>query len=282
MSNPLLNACPACGGTLSSGTKVIIESRELRNCINCGHKFSSCTSDEFNIAISTFSEHPGTYPTHDREINKRKKRVTKILTSAAQKSSQVTYLDVGCSNGFSIEVGNQLGYHSSGVETALQPASNAINKGLDVFHGTLEQAQFNDNQFDIISLFEVIEHIPDPLPLLLEIRRILKHDGTIIISTGNTRSISAAILKEKWDYYKMSNHGGHISFFNPSSINTLASRSGLAVNKIRTRRVSLTATPSDHKALKYISEIISFPASTAGFGHDMIIELTKAPLTLAP
>jgi len=174
-----------------------------------------------------------------------------------------------------MEVAQSIGLDTEGIETAKTPALNATKKGLKVYHGTLEEKSFPDQYFDIISLFEVIEHITTPIPFLKEISRILKPSGCLVLTTGNIRSISAILLRERWEYYKFTEHGGHISFFSASTIRNTGEKSNLYTRKIITRRVSLTEKPETNRLLKHLSELISLPCSAAGLGHEMIAFLQK-------
>lgn len=279
MQQRLITNCPACGQDRFSHTGIIIENHELLRCTECGQQINSCSREDFEVAASSFQQSQGTAPSPSDQP-RRVKRISKYLSAAlksinTQSQGQLTHLDIGCSDGFTMEVAQSLGFSSMGVETAQAPAENAINKGLNVFHGQLEEKGFSAEEFDLITLFEVIEHIPEPLTLMAEIQRILKKGGCLLITTGNVRSLTAWLLKNDWDYYQFTTHGGHISFFSPSSIRHLGSRVGLETLNITTRRVSLTAQPNSHKLLKYLAELITLPVSATGWGHDMIVLMQR-------
>jgi SAM-dependent methyltransferase len=123
------------------------------------------------------------------------------------------------------------------VEPAPDIAAAARESGLNVRSGLLEEQRYPDATFDAASLFEVVEHLREPLPLLRECRRILKPGGILIISTGNAASWTVDAMGARWDYFHIEKDGGHISFFNPQSIAALAHTCGYTVEHIATSRV---------------------------------------------
>lgn len=97
-----------------------------------------------------------------------------------------TLLDIGCSFGFFINMARQFGYSVIGVEISKPAADYARNKlGLNVFWGTLEEASFEDESVDVVTLIDVLEHIPEPMATLCEIRRVLRPGGLLIIRVPN-------------------------------------------------------------------------------------------------
>ena len=131
--------------------------------------------------------------------------------------------------------------------------------------------------FDAITLFEVIEHLKHPLPLLIECRRVLRPGGLLLISTGNTASWTAAAMRERWDYFHIARDGGHISFYNPRSVALLAARAGFTVERIVTTRVKFYEKTDvarwRYVTAKLLAEMLNLPAQLAGRGHDMLVYL---------
>ena len=274
----LIKKCPACRSEILSSTGVFIENNEIIQCNLCQHQFNNCSLDDFNNSMQKFEHHSGTSP-KKKDLQRRVKRLNKIFKRFIPKSiKKGRYLDIGCSDGFTLGVAKKYGLNSHGVEIAKKPGNIAKKNGFNVHIGPLESAQFKDNSFDVISLFEVIEHVPDPEAILKEIYRILNNNGVLIISTGNAQSISARVLKSNWDYYDFYGHGGHINFYCKNSIELLCNNHNLKINKILTRRISLTSSPNSGNILDYflkiISEIISFPIGKIGLGHDMIVSFS--------
>jgi len=87
------------------------------------------------------------------------------------------------------------------------------------------------------------------------------------------------VLKSHWEYFDISRHGGHISFFNPQSIRLLAERSGFKVGSIATSSVRFLeredSSPIVYRITKLITELMNVPSRIFGKGHDMIIFLQR-------
>ncbi len=98
-------------------------------------------------------------------------------------------LDVGCGNGKRLARFRVLGWDAQGQEVDPKAAAEARRiSGVRVHLGRLEEAGFPDGSFDAITMSHVIEHVPDPVSLLQECRRILRMGGTLVITTPNAES----------------------------------------------------------------------------------------------
>jgi 2-polyprenyl-3-methyl-5-hydroxy-6-metoxy-1,4-benzoquinol methylase len=75
---------------------------------------------------------------------------------------------------------------------------------LNVITGDLLSARYPDDFFDIITMFDVLEHLPNPIETLTECSRIIKRGGILIIETLNTDSLIFKILKQNWPLFSPS------------------------------------------------------------------------------
>lgn len=99
-------------------------------------------------------------------------------------------LDVGCSFGAFLELAAERGFECEGVELSRPAAKYAREqRGLTVHVSTLETAALPAASFDVITLWDVIEHLDDPLTTLAELRRILTPDGVLLVFTINQKSL---------------------------------------------------------------------------------------------
>jgi SAM-dependent methyltransferase len=141
-------------------------------------------------------------------------------------------LDVGCGNGQFLHRMKSLAWQVSGVEPVEAGVKAAKERyGIDVFNGTLEQAQFPSESFDVITLSHVIEHVPDPLALLRECSRLLRPCGKVIITTPNSESLGRMIFKRAWREWDPPRHFFLLSC---QRMRSLAELSELEITVLRT------------------------------------------------
>lgn len=95
-------------------------------------------------------------------------------------------LDVGCGAGYFLDAARLAGWQVAGVELSPPAAETArTGLGLDVFTGSLHQAAFPASAFDLVTMFEVLEHMRDPGAALAEANRVLCRDGLLVIEVPN-------------------------------------------------------------------------------------------------
>jgi 2-polyprenyl-3-methyl-5-hydroxy-6-metoxy-1,4-benzoquinol methylase len=138
------------------------------------------------------------------------------------------FLDIGCATGLLLNCMKKKGWITQGVEICRASAGYAIEKfGVDVYIGTLEDASFPDQYFDVVHLSHLIEHVPDPKKLLLEVRRILRVGGHMVLTTPNVTGMQARVARKTW----RSAIPEHIYLFSKKTMKTLLSYAGFTVVK---------------------------------------------------
>ena len=99
-------------------------------------------------------------------------------------------------------------WETVGVEPNEKAKSIAINKGV-LFADTIEKLE--SNSFDVITLWHVLEHVPDVAHQVAELKRLLKPSGTLIIAVPNFKSFDANYYKTFWAAYDVPRHLWHFS-----------------------------------------------------------------------
>jgi len=145
-----------------------------------------------------------------------------------------TILDIGCADGaFLSYLKKYNGWKLYGVEKNDEiPKSRYSLNGVNIFYGDLKQANYNNMQFDIVTMWDVIEHIEDPIGILCEINRILKKDGFLIIKVPNGRCLDVKIFKKYWAGIDAPRH---IYIFNKENLGCLLQNSGYEIKKAITQ-----------------------------------------------
>jgi 2-polyprenyl-3-methyl-5-hydroxy-6-metoxy-1,4-benzoquinol methylase len=152
-------------------------------------------------------------------------------------------LDVGCGSGEALEVYRRLGWRVGGIEISQQAGAACREKGLDVHQGTVFDAPFSTQGFDVILLSHVIEHVLDPVAVLRRVAEFLAPQGKIVVTTPNTRGIGFLIYGSCWLALDAPRH---IFLFDTNTIRLLATRAGLAVSRLLTQSSSQTLAESRH------------------------------------
>jgi ubiquinone/menaquinone biosynthesis C-methylase UbiE len=174
-------------------------------------------------------------------LSKRRKFVNNIKDGGK-------LLDVGSATGnFLREMQNSSGWDLFGVEINEHAAKTAQQQfSLNVFHGEINQANYPNNFFDIVTLWDVIEHLSDPQSVLLEVHRILKNDGVLIFRIPNGSSWDAKLFGKYWFGLDAPRH---YYVFNQQTITKLLDLAGFRITNVECKIGSSIALPMNIRFL---------------------------------
>jgi len=179
-------------------------------------------------------------------------------------------LDVGCATGFALKVAQAQGWNVFGVEVNAKAALIAkdVLKADVVRVGHLNDMMFPDEYFSLVTLFDVIEHIQDPVQFLSILRKKIAPGGSILLVTPNIDTLSFKILKEKWPHFVQE----HLFLFSRKSMDRLLNETGFMTKKYgwATKYISFEMLQSHsknqpnpfYKPMSRLLGRIPFPAQT--------------------
>src|SRR4051812_16840848 len=139
-------------------------------------------------------------------------------------------LDVGAATGFFMGIAEGLGWKKRGVEISRYASMLGQKKGLDVIHGTMANINVNGPLFDVITMWDVLEHMPDPITDLQRARQMLKKDGLLVLNTPDSGSLYAKLLGKRWHLIVPPEH---IHYFNSESVAKVLSACGFETLSIK-------------------------------------------------
>ncbi len=188
-------------------------------CKNCDHKYMTPVIKQelmgryYSILNSEF------YHSGKEVYNQNKKEYEDYTTIIKGFKARGKVLEIGCGNGFLLKTLEAAGYDCYGVEPSPLAFGYAKNDlGLQVENSFLAESSFYNEQFDIVILIDVVEHVINMQAMMQELKKVLKPDGMIFIGTGNIGSLNARLAKQNWGYFLS---WEHVSFFNKKSMHRL-------------------------------------------------------------
>lgn len=151
-----------------------------------------------------------------------------LLRKAFPKGGSI--LDVGCASGFFLETLGE-NWNRHGLELFHLAAERARKRaGISVSECDIGSAGFADRSFDVVSAFDVIEHLAEPMVFFRAAQRMLKPGGWLLLGTGNAGSVGALMSGSRWTYFCIPEH---VSFFSPRSLMLALQKSGLSCFRIK-------------------------------------------------
>lgn len=145
-------------------------------------------------------------------------------------SEEKTLLDIGCGTGDFLETAEQNKWKVSGIEPNKEARQIANKKTNESVFETEQLLKFEPNSFDVITLWHVLEHLPNLEDHITIFKKLLKLNGTLLIAVPNYESYDAKYYKEFWAALDVPRHLWH---FNQTSISNLVSKQSFKVQKVK-------------------------------------------------
>ena len=206
----------------------------LVECGNCSFIFSRRipTSEELTDHYNTYPRGSGISPITIKRYNELLDQLEKYRTTN-------NILDIGCGDGYFLLEAKKRNWNVFGTEFTDNAVEICRSKEIAIHQGILDPANYKGSLFDVITSFEVIEHINNPRQEIRNISSLLREGGVFYFTTPNFNSMSRIILGTSWNVIE---YPEHLSYYTPGTINYLLSQFGF-------KKIFLTTTGISTKAL---------------------------------
>lgn len=267
-NTPPARRCPACGaggvapwrkrskrGALTSKDLAITDAHygttlELLRCRGCGFVFAVGGDDaELSRLVELYRELDD--PEYAATVPMRRLQMDWLLDrTLSQVPNARTLLDIGCASGVLLEAAQARGLAATGLEPSHKLAAQAEARGLQVLCGVLPDERLAGKSFDLVTLVDVIEHVPEPVPFLSAAAAHLAQEGTLLVVTPNLESWASQLLGHRWWHFR----AAHVGYFSPYSFRRAAGRAGLRVVERFSVRWYFPVDYLAERAVQYLPE----------------------------
>lgn len=163
------------------------------------------------------------------------KRLDEIVRTFEPIRKNNRLLDIGCGSGAMLEAAQRNNWQAEGAEVSISAVDHVRANGFKVFHGFLQDANYPDNYFDVVTAIELFEHLPMPSEVIEEAARILRPGGVLWATTPHSKGASGRLLGLDWS---MISPPEHIQLFSVKGLRMLLKTSGFNNVKISTLGVN--------------------------------------------
>lgn len=223
--------CPLCGNTAPRQLKDW-ERAHLSQCPACKFTFARLIPSQDDLI-----RHYQKYGRNDFLSSITIKRYHELLDLFEPYKKTGRLLDVGCGIGYFLIEAKKRGWNVYGTEFTPEAIEICRSKGIHMYEGVLNSANYEPESFDIITSFEVIEHINTPHAEITNFSSVLRTGGLVYLTTPNFNSLSRLLAGKKWNIVS---YPEHLSYYTPHTLSFLFRKHGFKKLCLRTTGISIS------------------------------------------
>jgi len=258
-----------------------IEQRRIRRCSTCTHVYLDVSLSMESIRSMYSAYGDGGRSTYfsgiDREVERNLDGyLQRCRTAIRNPNSQLRLLDVGCGNGALLKRAQAQGFLTAGVEISAPLASLVRDQlGCEVYQKFLSELKLLESSFDVVTMYDLIEHTENPLREVEHVFRILKSGGVFFALTPNDqallRRISRVLFTASMHSYshpiRRLYYPDHLSYFTAESLSRLLGSAGfelISVESVNQELSRLRLSPLEKMAVTTVFWASKLSSSLGG------------------
>lgn len=240
---------------------------KIVKCISCGLVRSNPIAPQ-EMVEQLYASSGFNYSQEIPSLKKTYGRYLKRLEKYGVEKNE--FLDIGCGNGFVLEVALSQGYKNI---SGLEPSRDAVEKAdptikPHILCGGLSDTAYRDRTFDTLTLFQIFDHIANPSEFLHNVYRLLRPGGLLLLLQHNVNSWSARVLRERSPIYDVE----HNYLYSPKTLSMLLNKHGFGT--LETNKVFNTYS------LTYLVNILPIPSIIKSNTLELLTRLRIARIDL--
>lgn len=240
--------CPACGDDRPE----LEFTEDIFKCSGCNLLYRSPRPDQETIFQAYAKEE--TFASWQDELNVREMLWRKRLKLVRRHVSAGRLLDIGTGDGYFLTFANRF-FRAMGTEISPVGKRLASRFGVDVYQGSFRDSEFRHPPFDLVTLWHVLEHVPDPAKTLEDLKNWIKPGGLLVLAVPN-EALKAA--RYRWlgrfqqDHFEPILDGEeiHLTFFVPATLKKLVEAKGFEILEFGVDDVAINRTLKARLGLK--------------------------------
>jgi len=215
---------------------------DVFQCRACGHGFvhpmPTSTKEVYEQGYFAGAREGHGYVDYDSDKEPMRPFFTRALAAVESLLGRAgEVLDVGAATGFFLQLARERGWQVHGIEISSFAADCARKKGIDMFTGTLLEFPVQAESVTLVTLWDVIEHVQDPLEEMRRVHALLRPGGVVVLTTPNLTSAYARLMGTRWHALVPPEH---LHYFTPTSMKKLLSDAGFEVVSLKAPVKSFT------------------------------------------
>ena len=202
-----------------------------------------------------------------------------ILERFIEGKSDVNYLDVGCGTGFVVEAANNAGWTSKGIDLNPSTIDFGKNRGLNLENISFFDKSLDDSRFDVISMFEVLEHVVNPVDFVNRASDLLTDNGLLFIYVPNYESASRMLMGLDAHFIWPTHH---LTYFDPQTLSSFIESREFNIELINTEGLDIAdyiwycnSKGQDTSQIEKISDILQFTVNAGCYGKNLRLVARK-------